>query len=117
MKARSTRSTTGRSGPCCRWKRVGQTLNELHGQEVDAARFLDGVDAHDARVVERSERLRLAPETLDALTALRHLGGQDLERHVPAELRVGGAVDLAHPAGADRGGDAVVRESPADHLW
>ena len=31
------------------------------------------------------------------------LGGQDLDRDLAAEARVAGAVDLAHPAGAERG--------------
>ena len=69
----------------------------------------------DARVIEGGEGLRLAPEALQPLRARGHLGRQHLERHVAPELRVGGAVDLAHPAGADRGGDPVVRERLADH--
>ena len=90
------------------------TLDELHRQEVDAVRFLDRVHTDDAGMVESGERLRLAPEALEPLRARGHLGRQHLERDVAAELRVGGAVHLAHPAGAERGGDAVVGEGPAD---
>ena len=49
-------------------------LDELHGQEVDAVGFLDGVDGDDAGVVEGGERLRLAPEALEPLRARGHLG-------------------------------------------
>ena len=92
----------------------GLALDELHGEEVDAVRLLDGVDGDDPGVVEGGQRLGLAPEALEPLRARGHLGGQHLERHVATELRVGGAVDLAHPAGADGGGDAVVGEGRAD---
>jgi hypothetical protein len=43
-----------------------------------------------------------------------HLRRQHLEGNVAAELRIGGAVHLAHPADADRSGDAVVGERPTD---
>ena len=54
-------------------------------------------------------------EAGEAVGVLRELGGEHLEGHVPPELRVGGAVDLAHAAGADRGRDPVVGERLADH--
>ena len=60
------------------------------------------------------EELRLALEAGEPLGVLRHLGGQHLEGHLAPELRVGGAVDLAHAARAERGGDPVVRERLAD---
>jgi hypothetical protein len=73
-------------------------------------------------VVESGDRAGLALEALEPLRARRHLGRQHLEGHVAAELGVGGAVDLAHPADADRGGDAVMGEAAADQgggsvLW
>ncbi len=40
----------------------GLALHRLHGQEVDAVAFLDGMDGDDAWVVEGTEGLRLAPE-------------------------------------------------------
>jgi hypothetical protein len=65
-------------------------------------------------VVERGEDLRLAAEAGDALGVLREGGGQHLDRHLAAELRVARAQHLAHAAGADRGGDAVVGERLSD---
>ena len=88
----------------------GLALDELHGEEVDAVRLLDRVDGDDAGVVEGGEGLGLALEALEPLRVGGHLGRQHLEGHVAPELRVGRAVHLAHPAGADRGGDAVVGE-------
>ena len=42
---------------------------------------------------------------------------QDLDRHVPSEPRVAGAVDLAHPAGADQAEDLVGAEPCAGREW
>ena len=39
---------------------------------------------------------------------------QHLQHHVPVELRVAGAVDLAHAALADEGGHVVVPEAGTD---
>ncbi len=36
--------------------------------------------------------------------------GQNFDGHVPVEGRVAGAVDLAHPAGTEGGGDLVGAE-------
>ena len=91
------------------------SLYELEDEEGPPVRFFEAVDRGDVRMVQRGEQLRLASETGQPLGIGHHLDGQDLDRHLAAELRVGGAVDLAHPAGADRSGDAVVRERVAGH--
>ena len=86
-------------------------LDELHGQEVDAARLLDRVDADDAGMIQGGECFRLALEPLEPLGASGHLGRQDFQGHVAAELCVFRAVDFAHSAGADRRDD-LVRPEP-----
>ena len=58
-------------------------------------------------MVERREGLGFALETRDALGIRREGLGKDLDGHLAAEGRVGGAVDLPHPAFADPGGDFV----------
>ena len=88
-------------------------LDELHGQEVDAARLLHRVDRHDVRVVQRGHRAGLALESLEPFRARRHLRRQHLESHVAAELRVPRAVHLSHPARADRREDLVGPEAGA----
>jgi len=91
-------------------------FNQLHGQEVRSRavrkrRALEAVDVRDVGLVERSEQFRLAFESGQAFGVPSHFGGQHLDRHVAAELRVGGAVHLAHPARADGGGDLVGSEA------
>jgi hypothetical protein len=64
----------------------------------------------DVGVVDAGLRARLADQ---ALAAGRHAGdavGQDLDRDRALEREVGGEVDLAHAAGAERALDAKVTE-------
>ena len=68
-------------------------------------RALEAVDVGDVRVVERGEQLRLALEAGEALRVGGEGRGQDLDRDLAPELRVGGAIDLAHAAFAELGGD------------
>lgn len=62
-------------------------------------------------MVQRREELRFALEPREALTVVRKLLGEDLDRHLAAELGIASAVDLAHATLADEGGD-LVRPEP-----
>ncbi len=53
-------------------------------------------------VIERGERLRLALEPRQAVGIRGEELRQDLDRHLPIELRVARPIDLPHPAGAKR---------------
>ena len=64
-------------------------------------------------MVELGEELRLALEAREALPVLGEGRGQDLDRDVALELGVGRAVDLAHAALAELGGDLVGAEAGA----
>ena len=89
-------------------------LDELEGEEGLPVGLLEPVDRGDVRVVEGGEEVGLALEAPQALFVLRHLGRQHLDRDVPVEVRVGGAVDLAHPPGPESRGDLVVRQGLSD---
>ena len=56
----------------------------------------------DVRMIERGEHLRFALEARQALGVVRERVGQDLDRDVASELRVAGAIHLAHPAPSRR---------------
>jgi len=85
-------------------------LDELHREEARAPCLLDGEDRHDAGMVERRERTRLALESRQAFGVARDLLGQDLDRHVAPEPRIARAIDLAHPPRAQRRQDLVGAE-------
>ena len=89
--------------------RERHAVDELGGDEAQAASLAGVVDGEDVRVIERRDAPGLPLEARDPL-----LGGggcwrsQDLERQLAAEAHVLGQEDLAHAAGAERGEDAVV---------
>jgi hypothetical protein len=92
------------------------SLDELESKERRPLDLLEPVDRGDVRVVERGEKLRLASEPRQALGVLRDLCREHLDGDFTVESRVGGPVDLTHPARPEGGGDAIVREGLADHL-
>ena len=72
-------------------------------------------DGGDVRVVERREYLGLALEPHEPIRVGGEGLGQHLERDVAIELRVAGAVDLAHAARTQLGHDLVRTDCLADH--
>ena len=71
-------------------------------------RGLDLVDGDDVGVVEGRGGAGLLHEAGAAMRVGEAIGGQDLDRDLAAEAGVAGAVDLAHPAGAE-GREHLVR--------
>ena len=64
--------------------------------------------------------MSLALEALKASSVFRNLSRQDLDRHVPPELRVGRAVHLSHSPGSEGledlvGTKAIPRRQ--SHVW
>jgi hypothetical protein len=60
-------------------------------------------------MIQRRQHLCFALETGHARGVVREGRRQHLDRHVPVELRIGGAIDGAHAALAELGNDAIVR--------
>ncbi len=77
--------------------------------------FVDRVNRHDVRMLERGDRARLALEPRQAVGVVCERFGEQLQRHVAPELGVAGAIHLAHATGAERREDLVMAERPADH--
>jgi hypothetical protein len=90
-------------------------LHQLQHQEETPFGLFHPVDGGNVGMIQRSEKLGLAAEPGQALGGVRHPGGEGLDRHLPAQLRVLGTVDLAHSAGAQLRRDAVVQKRFADH--
>jgi hypothetical protein len=88
-------------------------LDQFHHEGLRAARSFEAVDRRDVRMIERRQRLRLALEAGEPLGILRERIRQDLERDLPAKAGVGGAIDRAHTALANRRGDFVDAEARA----
>ncbi len=70
----------------------GLALDVFQNQVLGPVLFLDAVDAGQVDVAQRSERLRLALEALQAGGVLGEVLGQLLDRHVAVQPRVAGQV-------------------------
>jgi putative ABC transport system permease protein len=82
-------------------------LEQFHQQERAPLVIADVVERADVRMVQRRDDAGFAVEALERLGIVCQAGGQDLDRDVAIESSIPGAIDLAHPAGADRRGDFV----------
>ena len=73
----------------------------LHGDEERLALFMELVHPADVLVGDPAGELDLVPEALDRPLVPGDLGVEELEGDLLADLLVEGAVDDAHPAGAE----------------
>jgi hypothetical protein len=93
--------------------RQRRPLDQVHDERAHAVRFFEAEDRRDVRMVELGEELRFALEAREAFRVLGERRRQHLDRHLPVEPGVGRAIDLAHPALAELGGDRVGAEPGA----
>ena len=88
-------------------------FGELHDDAADAVGFGDPEHVRDVGVIERRQHFCLALETREPIGVGRDIGGQDLDGDVPLQLRVAGAIDLAHSTHAELGDDFIRGEASA----
>jgi hypothetical protein len=67
-------------------------------------------------MIQRGDGASLALEAGEPFGIAGHLGGEDLEGYVAAELGVGRPIHLAHPAGTDGSGNSIMRKCSADQI-
>jgi hypothetical protein len=91
----------------------GRTLEQLHRGVHDAVLASEVVDREDVRVRQRRDGSRLALETRERIGVSGERLGKNLDRDIPAELRVFRPVDFAHPARSERRKDLVGTEPGA----
>ena len=77
-------------------------LDEFHDQRLDAVGFFGAVDGRDVWMIQRRQQSSLAFEARAPLGIGAEYLRQHFDRDVAAELRVVGAIDLPHPAGAQQ---------------
>ena len=88
-------------------------VDALHHDVRQAGGLADLVDRDDVRVIERGRRARLLGESSEAHRIRRETLGQELHRHVPVQVLVARAPDVAHPAGPQAGHELETREPHA----
>ena len=102
-----------------------RSLDQLHHQcdrrplpsACRRTALLDAVNRRDVDVVQRGQRPGLTVESGQTFGVGSHRLGQHLDRDLPGEVRVDGAIHLAHAAGADLRGNFVRSESGARGEW
>ena len=93
--------------------RQRSAADQLHDNGSNRPQFLDAVNLCDMWMIERGEDVGFALEARHALGIQREGIGQDLESHVATQSGVGGAIHLAHAAGANGGEDLIRPEASA----
>jgi hypothetical protein len=89
-------------------------LQQFHHGVDDAGVVAVVEDRQDVRVRERSDCFRFALESQERRRAVDQARRQHFDRDVAIELGIARAIDLAHPAGADRRDDVVGAEAGSD---
>ena len=92
----------------------GWPFDQFQDERLRVLALLDAVDSREPRMVQAGQHLRFPLKPSEPIRVRGEGVGEDLQRDVVAELRVGGAIDLAHAAFADESGDVVMCEPGAD---
>ena len=85
--------------------------HQFHDEIVGGPVGARVVDLRDVRMIERRQRPCLAFEAGSPRGVRRQAVGQDLDRNVAVQLRVAGAIDLAHATCTQVGHDLVGMEA------
>ena len=86
-------------------------LDQLHHERADLARLFESMNVRDVCVIEGRQRFGFAFEAREPIGIGRESLRQDLQRDVAIEVRIAGAIHLAHGAGAEWSEDRVGAES------
>ena len=87
------------------------TLDQFDHERPYASAFLEAVNRRDVRMIQRREGLGFTRETGEPVLVTRQEIGQHFDGDVAIQLRVMGAIDLAHAARADQRDDFVRTEA------
>ena len=74
----------------------GLALGQLHHQKALAAILLEAMDGGDVGMIQFRQDLGFALKAGQPFRIVGKLIGQDLDRHLTIELRVGSTVHLSH---------------------
>src|SRR5262245_60383789 len=92
-------------------------FNVFGGDEMSPVHLPDLEDGDDVRVVESAHRAGLTLEAPNPLVILSKGRWQELERDLPAKIRVLGQINFAHSTNADQREHLIVAEAAARERW
>ena len=88
-------------GPCTQELAQASAMNELHGHEDQALRFLHGVEVHDVGMIEGGRSFGFPLKQRQAIDGSGNVAARKLERHSPVESCVLGDVHVSHTAATE----------------
>jgi hypothetical protein len=88
-----------------------RAFNELEDEKRCAACVLETVDRGYVRMIQRGKDDGFALETREPIRIGGEMRRQELQRDLALQSRVARAPDFAHPAGAERAKDFVMRQT------
>ena len=92
----------------------GLAVEQLGDQVRPSIDHPDVEDLDDVRVVERGGDACLAQESFDALRVVRAVVGEELQRHVPLQAHIRGAVDVAHAPASHQADNSIRSDKGID---
>src|ERR1700693_3442612 len=91
------------------------TVDEFHDDEGTVILFANIVDGAYAGMIERGSGVSFAAETLQSLSILIHVVGQEFQSYSAIKAGVQALVDDTHSASTEFFQDAIVRNGPVNH--
>ncbi len=76
--------------------------------------FFQAVDVPNVGMVQACQDFGFTLKPCQSLRVSRERFGEDLQRDLAIQLRIGGLIDLSHAALADEGGHVVVGDAGTD---
>ena len=94
---------------------IGQrwSLDQLHDQPAHAIGLLEAIHVRDVGVIQRGKCPGLALESGETFLVVHEGVRQHLDRDVATQARISRAIDLPHPASAEKREDFVGPEARA----
>jgi hypothetical protein len=90
-------------------------LDQFHHERGEIRCLLETVDRSDVRMVQRREHFGFRLKAGEAIDICGHRRREYLDRDLALQVRVGGAIRLAHAAHAEFGHDLIGTKARADH--
>ncbi len=82
-------------------------VDVLHGDEQPLIGVAEVIDADDRGMIELGGRARLLHQPLAKFVLVSEVAVHQLDRHLPLQVQIGGAIDRAHAAVAEQGIEAI----------
>ncbi len=98
---------------------VGKRLafDQLHDERADSRGVGNAIEVRDVGVIERAEYFGFPLKALEPFRIGGDVRRKQFQRNLSLQLRIAGAVNLAHATHAKRGDDVIGAETSPQREW